>query len=249
MTSERVQGRVFGEVAEDYDRVRPSYPPAVIDAVLAFSQGPALEVGAGTGKATALMAAHGVAVTALEPDPAMAAVLRARALPGVDVVDGLFEGYEPGRTFGLLYSAQAWHWLDPADRWDRAAALLEPGGRLALFWNDETMADPAVTARLHAVYRELAPEIEHDALSPTPERFWPQEELLAHPAFTDVTNTLYHWTRTVTAADWVTTLSTLSFYRMLDAGLRDRLFPAVQSALGATVDLAMETRLYQARRP
>ena len=247
MTSERVRGRVFGEVAHDYDRVRPTYPPQLIEEVLATAPATLLEVGAGTGKATALVAASGRALTALEPDPAMAAVLRARRLPDVQVVEGLFEHYHPGTTVDLLYSAQAWHWLDPALRWDHAASLLAPGGTIALFWNDDSFADPRTLARVREVYRELAPEIEEDALAPTPDRFWPQAELAAHPAYTGVTNRLYSWTRTVSAADRITELSTLSFYRMLDEPLRDRLFPAVQAAIGGDLELTMLTRLYLAR--
>lgn len=74
------QRLAFGQVAQVYDRVRPSYPPVVIDAVLDFAgvryDGRILEVGAGTGKATTLLADRGLAVLALEPDPAMAAVAR-----------------------------------------------------------------------------------------------------------------------------------------------------------------------------
>jgi protein-L-isoaspartate O-methyltransferase len=70
----------FGQVAQLYDRVRPSYPPVVIDAVLDFvgsaDRVRIVEVGAGTGNATTLLAQRGLAVLALEPDRAMAAVAR-----------------------------------------------------------------------------------------------------------------------------------------------------------------------------
>ncbi|WP_460492072.1 hypothetical protein [Dactylosporangium cerinum] len=55
----RVRARVFGEVADDYERFRPDYPPALIDDVLAYAGldgAAALEVGAGTGKATVAFA-------------------------------------------------------------------------------------------------------------------------------------------------------------------------------------------------
>ncbi|GIF76535.1 class I SAM-dependent methyltransferase [Asanoa siamensis] len=71
----RPAGRVFGEVAEDYDRVRLPFPAALVDDVLGYSHlaGPALEVGAGTGRATVAFAERGVPVVAVEPDAAMAA--------------------------------------------------------------------------------------------------------------------------------------------------------------------------------
>jgi ubiquinone/menaquinone biosynthesis C-methylase UbiE len=49
---------VFGEVADDYDEVRPGYQAELARAVVEYADGPArlVEVGAGTGKATAALA-------------------------------------------------------------------------------------------------------------------------------------------------------------------------------------------------
>src|SRR3954447_13440858 len=72
----RDRGLTFGEAAELYDRARPGYPEPLFDEVLTSVPGAArvLEAGAGTGHATAALAARGVAVEAVEPDPRMAAV-------------------------------------------------------------------------------------------------------------------------------------------------------------------------------
>ena len=104
-----LRSRVFGQVADVYDRVRPEYPTQLVDDVLGYADGapaPALEIGAGTGKATAAFAARSLPVTALEPDPAMAAVLR-RQVAGVTVVVSSFEEYEPPHRFGLVFCADA----------------------------------------------------------------------------------------------------------------------------------------------
>jgi hypothetical protein len=65
---------VFGEVADMYDRHRPSYPPALLDDLIALAaldvSEPALEVGAGTGKATMMLAARGIPIVAVEPNAA-----------------------------------------------------------------------------------------------------------------------------------------------------------------------------------
>ena len=74
------QRLVFGEVAEQYDRARPSYPDELFDAIIEHgglhAGDAALEIGAGTGKATRGFVARGLAVHALEPSPGMARVLR-----------------------------------------------------------------------------------------------------------------------------------------------------------------------------
>ena len=76
----REQRLVFGEVAELYDRHRPAYPGVVVDDLIGLAAlGPGalvLEVGAGTGKATAMFAQRGIRVLAVEPSAEMAVVAR-----------------------------------------------------------------------------------------------------------------------------------------------------------------------------
>ena len=71
-----VRGLTFGSVAERYERYRPGYPAEVLDLLVGNgSVSSAIEIGAGTGKATRLVAGSGISVTAVEPDPQMCAVL------------------------------------------------------------------------------------------------------------------------------------------------------------------------------
>jgi hypothetical protein len=66
----------FGVTAEAYERFRPGYPAELFDMVMPYAGQPvrtALEIGAGTGKATRLFAQRGITVTATEPDVAMLA--------------------------------------------------------------------------------------------------------------------------------------------------------------------------------
>lgn len=115
----REQRTVFGEVPELYDRARAGYSEALVDDVLGFvgddgSQVRALEVGAGTGKATVPFALRGVEIVALEPSVAMATVAKrnCQRLPNVRIDVTTFEDWplEPA-AFILLFSAQAWHWV------------------------------------------------------------------------------------------------------------------------------------------
>src|SRR4051794_34915885 len=122
------QRLLFGGVAEDYERYRPGYPPALIDDVLAFAgAGPGsrvLEVGAGTGKATRLLLERGLRLTCIEPDAEMAAVLR-RPCPEAEVVLGGFEQFGPVEPlFDVVCSAQAWHWVEPDARRHHTPTLL-----------------------------------------------------------------------------------------------------------------------------
>ena len=140
-TASRLRRRgVFGAGAERYDRTRPSYPRALFDAVDRYGglgEGArVLEVGPGTGQATASLLGRGWAVEAVELDPGMAAVLRDRLGDRVRVRVGAFEEAPPPRPpVDLVLSATAYHWLDPAVRLDRIAAALRPGGTLAIVWS------------------------------------------------------------------------------------------------------------------
>ncbi|MFI9596489.1 class I SAM-dependent methyltransferase [Nonomuraea sp. NPDC052265] len=255
MTTRRVQGRVFGEVADEYDRVRPGYPAELAADVLAYAGAPALEVGAGTGKATELFAASGIDIVATEPDPAMAAVLARRSAdrPNVTVTVSTFEEYVPERAFGLLYCAQAWHWVDKEVRWQRAAAALAPGGGLALFWNIDWPADDGVSARLLAAHERFAPHIRPNTgpiARPIGEEAGAREwaaEMGLPPEFGDLGTRLYRSERTLPVADYVTLLSTQSAYRILDEDVRERLFGTLLDTLGDHVRVNVETALYLAR--
>jgi SAM-dependent methyltransferase len=146
----------FGDDAERYDRVRPQYPAALIEALLATAPRTVLDVGCGTGIAARLFLERGCDVLGLEPDPRMAAVARRR---GVPVEEGTIEEWDPGaRCFDLLTAGQAWHWVDPTRGAARAAVILRPGGRIGLFWN-QAQPDPSVRPALDAAYALHAPEL------------------------------------------------------------------------------------------
>jgi SAM-dependent methyltransferase len=227
-----------------------------VDRVLAHCGGPgvaALEAGAGTGKATRAFAARSLQLTAVEPDPVMAGLLAANCagFGNVSVVVSSFEEYVPDRPFGLLLSAQAWHWLDPDVRWQHAAEVLAPGGSLALFWNLDRIADQAVQAAVTAAHQDLAPHIEWDTDAVDEDRMaeqWPGPELAGLAAFAGLETALYRWERPLSRSQYLDYLSTHSAYLMLGAPARERLFSRVGAALPNRVPLAEETVLYLARR-
>jgi SAM-dependent methyltransferase len=139
----RVSAReTFDRVADLYDAARPGYPPEVfadLRATCGLGSGTrVLEVGCGSGQATGDLAELGCIVHCVELGPALAA-RAARNLsdyPDVRVEVGAFEEVElPVRAFDVVFSATAFHWVDPAMGFPRAAAVVRPGGFLALVTN------------------------------------------------------------------------------------------------------------------
>jgi SAM-dependent methyltransferase len=130
----------FDRAAEDYDRTRPVCPPALFDDLVELAGlapgGRVLEVGPGTGQASVPLAERGLAVTAVEPGAALAAIARRRlaGFPDATVVTSAFEAWEPegGRPFDAVVACNSLHWVDPAVRYARPAGLLRDGGHLVV---------------------------------------------------------------------------------------------------------------------
>lgn len=257
MSAERERRLVFGEVADLYDRARPSYPAALADDLVTLV-GPAaraLDVACGTGKATRLLAERGVTGVGVEVHPAMAGVAR-RGLadhPGWRVDVSGFEAWAPrdgDGPFDLVTCAQAWHWLDPEVRLHKAHGLLRPGGWLALFWNTHPPDQPATSVQraIAEAYARHAPGMEGppplvraSASVPLP------EDVAFDPSLTRD----YSWTHTYTTAGWLDLLRTHSNHRVLAPDHLDSLLAAVGEAIdaqGGTYPHRYVTQLWAARR-
>ncbi|MFC1415514.1 class I SAM-dependent methyltransferase [Streptacidiphilus cavernicola] len=158
----------FGVDAQRYDHARPGYPDALVSRIVAGDPGTdvrdrqgarhvrdVLDVGCGTGIAARQFQAAGCTVLGVDPDPRMADAARAR---GLRVEVAAFEAWQPdGRTFDAVVAAQSWHWVDPVAGTAKAAQLLRPGGRLAVFGH--VYEPPAEVAEpFAAAYRRAVPD-------------------------------------------------------------------------------------------
>jgi len=167
----RGYGKVFDEIAAEYDRHRPAYPDELLDRacrVAGIGSGDhVLEVGCGSGQLTRGLAARGLRVTALDPGKSLIALAR-QNLAGageVEFVNAQFEDALLRREqFQAVFSASAFHWVDPEVSWQKAADVLVPGGTLALaqyFGLEEPRSKPDQEAALAAI-RKVAPDIAAD---------------------------------------------------------------------------------------
>jgi SAM-dependent methyltransferase len=253
---------LFGEVADLYDLHRPAYPAPLVDDLIAQSEvgedPRALEVGAGTGKATRMFAAHGVAVLAIEPSAEMAELARDNCAdyPQVEIIQSDFERWDPaGERFGLIYAAQAWHWIDPELRYRRARAALRPGGVLAAFWNRPAWGSSELRAALLAAYRAIAPDMPANGpMHPANRLSGTDEDWVAEiggvAEFSDPVVRPYEWSQDYSAPAYAGLLGTLSEFRLLDEGTRTRLLGAVRDVIdehGGTLTMPMVTRAHLAR--
>jgi SAM-dependent methyltransferase len=252
----------FGSIAELYDRRRPSYPSELVDDLIelpgALPVG-ALEVGAGTGKATVLLAERGVEIDAVEPSAGMAAELRTNTsdYPNVTVIEAEFESLgAPTQPYDLLFSGQAWHWIDPGTRYVHARAALRRGGVLAAFWNRDIWDGNPLHDALDHAYATLAPELSDLGRPQTGGRrdsadrgVW-EAEIAEAEGLGNAEVRTYPWQAVYTAREYTELLATHSDHALLPEQRREQLLDAIAAAIdgaGGELRLDYATRLCLAR--
>ncbi|MGD1058632.1 MAG: methyltransferase domain-containing protein [Solirubrobacteraceae bacterium] len=256
------QRLAFGRVAELYDRARPSYPTAVIDELIEFAGLGAgdrvLEVGAGTGKLTCLLAERGLAVLGLEPSAEMTEVARGNCAqyPYVEIEQVDFERWQasipPSR---LVASAQAWHWVAPELRYELAAAALESEGTLAAIWTFPDWEHTELRDGLREAYRLAAPDLEagfpmHPASEPTDLAGDWHAEIEASGGFADPQVRIHPWSATYSTAQYMELLQTHQDHILLEPVARERLLDAIAQTIdsgGGEIVVNFVTRLCLAR--
>lgn len=251
----------FDGVAADYDAVRPGYPPQLFQNVIAFADvttaSRILEVGCGTGQATEPFSDCRSTITCLEPSSALASFARHRfqGHQRIEIITGRFEDTPlASRSYDLLFAATAFHWLDPAVRFERSADLLKPGGTLAIFANIHPRPFTGFFADVQRFYRELGPEWGNPDTSATTDDHIDQglRELAEHSSFTTAVSQSYKWSRTYTSQEYSRLLATYSDHVRLGptklGKLQNDIRHLIDSNHGGTITRPYETLLCMAKR-
>lgn len=245
----------FNAVASLYDAARPSYPEALFDDVIAEArlakEERILEVGSGTGKATEPFARRGFPILAIEPGAQMIEAAR-RALAAhsnVEFAQSTFEAWEPtGEQFGVVASAQAWHWVDPAISFSKAAKVLKPGGVLAVFGNASTGS--TLSYAFKEIYARHLPQLAYVDPATGYLDSGPFAAMFdASGIFGPVIHKAYPWLGRYTAKSYTDYLGTMSHHRVMEPPLREAILADVAKAIeenGGSFEMDFETHLYMA---
>jgi SAM-dependent methyltransferase len=248
------RARSFGEVAEDYDRLRPSPPDAAVDWLLPDQAGIVADLAAGTGLLTRALARRVPRVVALEPDPRMSAVLHASS-PAARVVRAVGEQLPlaAASTDGVFIQS-AWHWLDPDRALPEIARVLRPGGTFGALWITRDREVDWVAeldqARRPAQPASVSPPVREAGRRARSRMI----ELPADTTFGKSENASFRYTRTMTVADFLGMLATYS--RIItadpadvtaDAG-RARAYLAQRFPGATELDVPLHAWTWRARR-
>ncbi|HEX6981489.1 MAG TPA: class I SAM-dependent methyltransferase [Balneolaceae bacterium] len=160
---------LFTEKSEAYAKYRPGYPAEAINAILdpfkAQKTIKIIDIGAGTGIASRLMAERGALVTAIEPNGSM--IASARSHERVNYIQARAECTPVDtNSADIVTSFQAFHWFNFKKSLKEFNRILKPGGKLALVWNYWDVRDTFT-----ASYAELI----NDAARKNPSRIEPYE--------------------------------------------------------------------------
>ncbi len=233
----------FDTAAHLYQQARPEYPGRLYD-MLVESAGVKtgdrfLEVGCATGKATIPLARRGFGVTCIELGADLAAAARRNlaAFPNVEIIQTAFESWHPpsDERFDLVFAATAWHWIDPATRYQRAWELLRPGGHLA-FWSATHVVpydgDPFFI-EIQDVYEEIGESLAEDGTRQRPGALADDRaEIEGSGLFTDVVVHQFDWEIVYNAEQYLALLDTFSGHIAMAAGKRDYLYAEIRRRLG-----------------
>jgi len=253
--------RTFGQVAEQYDRVRPGYPTVLFDDLAHQADprpgGRVLEIGCGTGQATRVLAERGYVVTALDLSPAMIDVARARlaAFGNVDLQVSAFEAWPlPPEPFDLVCAAQALHWVQADVRWPKIAAALAPRGWVAVFGHEHVAGGTqSFFDQVQACYERWMPGTP-PGLRLTPAERLPFADLGLGSSglFERPTLRRYPWQQPYTTAEYLAVLGTYSGHIDLPESARASLLDCIASLIdtdyGGRIEKAYVTDLVLARK-
>lgn len=259
---ERERRTHFDEIAANYDRARWDYPPALFADILAYKGegggNNALEIGAGTGKATAPMLGLGYNVTAVELGANMAEFMREkfRGQSGFNVMVSSFEEADlPDDRWDMIYAASSFHWVDAEVGCPKAFRLLKSGGVFALFRNN-VMKGYDFHVDVETLYEKYYLSV-YPGSAKTEQR---SRESLTQPAaikrgygfdsmgqygFTDLTMKFYEGTQSYSADEYIALLETFADHRGLPERNKAALYAGIREVITENGGYFEQDYLYQ----
>jgi SAM-dependent methyltransferase len=251
------RAEAFDVVARDYDDFRPGYPEQLYDEVWKAAglrdRSLVVEVGSGTGLATAGLATRAGQVICVEPGDQLTRIAKRRlsGRPNISWITVPFQEWSPPEPADLLFAADAWHWIEPeaADR--LATAALARDGCVAVVSHQARLLTGPVVAALNEAYERCSPTIACAGVRAAPDLHDRGVATLAR--FVPLVSRTYRMTRRLSADDYVRLLGTYSDHALLPADRRTALFDQIRAAIdthaGGYLDKEDDVLLHLARRP
>lgn len=266
---ERERRTHFDEIVVNYDKARWEYPPELFADIFEYNDKNigknALEIGAGTGKATAPFLETGYSVTAIELSANMAEFARNKYknYKGFNVIVSAFEEIElKENSYDLIYAASAFHWVDAEVGCPKALRLLKRGGTFALFRNNLIRGYEVYeeTEELYEKYylsiyqanKSSSPKTYEDLSSPSGIYHGYRFNNMEQYEFVDITMKFYEVTLSYSADEYIALLETYADYRDLPESNKEALYAGIKETIkrhGGYCKQDYLFQLYMGRKP
>ena len=247
---ERNKRTHFNDIVVDYDKIRPEYPREIFEDVINYSNvsmgKSAIEIGAGTGKATTPFLDKGYDVTAVEIGSNMADFLlnRFNTFKSFKVVISSFEdAVLQESSYDLIYAATAFHWVDAEIGCPKAFRLLKDDGAIALFRYNAIAADgDELYEEIQTIYEKYyysyytsnarpIKKSKEDFLKPSEIYISYRFEDLKTYGFKDISMKFYDGEKTYSADEYIVLLETMSDHKSLPNSNRMALYAGIKEAI------------------
>lgn len=139
----------FSDRAANYVRFRPRYPDELVDFLIGQckldTNSFIADIGSGTGIFAHMLLERGFSVTGIEPNASMrkSAESFLESYSAFSSQNGTAENTGIlSESVDLITAAQAFHWFNSSKTRSEFARILQPGGWVALIWNQRDNSQP-----------------------------------------------------------------------------------------------------------
>lgn len=246
------QKYTFNDVAEQYEKYRPTYPDDLIQNIIVYSgllyHDQILEIGCGTGQATSSFVLEGFNnITCIELGENLANFTKDKFkdVEGLNVINTSFEEWNIiPNYFKLAISGTAFHFIEPSFGYKKVYESLQPGGSTGFFWTVHVPQYDELFSEIRRSYQKYAPHLD-DSKGRTPEEIITERKKITADTnlFYDLDVKEYLWYQEYSADDYVELLNTNSRHRLLDEENRSNLFREIKDAIQSHGGLLRKAQL------
>ena len=253
---------IFQSIIRDYEAARPGYPDALFHDIAEFAQlkssARILEIGAGPGQATDYFVQSDYAITALEISERQVSFLNDKFARHAhfNCVCAPFEDFVcENNSFDLIFSATAFHWINPDIGYPKAHRLLRENGVIAVFWHLASIVEPTteLQQQIRSIYRTHAPQLDDYLTEAEAEELHQLRisQIQTQNLFRSPVTRVYRWQDEYSTQRYLQLMNSYSDFHSIDQSKRKAIMDGVAALIDAacgTIMIPQEVRLYLARK-
>jgi ubiquinone/menaquinone biosynthesis C-methylase UbiE len=232
MTSDKKLKTSFGAISNNYDKYRPDYSQKLINDVILYSKikksANILEIGSGSGLASQYFLKKGFNLTMLDVSKELTKIAKKKFKNYKNtkyIVDTFEKAKLPADNFDLIFSAQAFHWIDPKVGFKKVHKLLKQNSTFAIFWNLTDSNKSEITKQIKKLYKKYCPD--YKGVPATK----PIKNFKNNPTFKNVIIKSYPYTTSFEKSYYLKLIQTYSWVASLNPKQKEALLEKIKIEL------------------